>query len=116
MTEEKPLPQVIIIFMIFTGLFFDLVSLIPFANIIIVPIAHGVFWYWFRGYGIQYFDRKKMKSKIAATIIEFIPVISVIPAWTLIVVITLVQSKLLTGVKVPAVAKAVVTKKPNLGV
>lgn len=93
-----------------TALLFDAVSIIPFANIVVVPAAAFTFWLWFKIHGIDigFTSPKRLLTMSTGSLIEIIPVISALPGWTAAVGITLglVYFEDKTGLKIPGAGTA----------
>lgn len=78
--------------MIGTAIFLDLISLIPGANWVSTLGSFFIFPLWFLFHGIPFFKNpKNVKRALGGTIIEAIPVISVIPALSFVIIQTVIS-------------------------
>lgn len=94
--EEKGLKSTTIGLMIGSALLFDgLQALLTpiFLGWAVGIFAFLTFWLWFRMYGISFMRPKRLATMGAASIIEMIPFLSVIPAWTFAVAYLAISSK-----------------------
>lgn len=67
--------------MIGIALIYDLISLIPFVNDFSEIFAALHFWLWFQLRGVSIFKSKNILAvQIVTVIIEFIPIVSMLPA------------------------------------
>jgi hypothetical protein len=107
--SNKRKPQrigiVSIIFLIITAIIFDLISLIPFVNIVSGLIAYAVFGIWFYILGVGFMNPKRFATAAVSAVIGFIPFLSMLPELTIavIVVILMVKSEDTLGIKLPGV-------------
>lgn len=80
-------------FLILAGVFFDVVSFVPFVNLITDFLAGVVvfpLWFWLSG--VSYTKNKKLLASGAITLLfELVPFISVLPGWTFGVVFNIVM-------------------------
>lgn len=115
MNEEKPKTKRLgmgesILIVVF-ALVFDLLSLIPFLNIVVVLVAQGLLALFFFLHGISVFSKKKAVTFTIGTVVELIPFLSMLPALTAqtiaIIILTNIEDK--TGLSVPSAS--VVPKK-----
>ncbi len=60
----------------------DLLSLIPFLNILTTPIIAFALWIAGLETGVEIFGKNRTAWTVAAIFIEMIPGVSFIPAWT----------------------------------
>lgn len=94
MNKESKISETTAFLMIFTALFFDafqaLIGWVPFVGNVMAGIigffAFMTFWLWFHMKGIKMMTPKRFGSLGLGTIIEMIPFINILPAWTLVVV------------------------------
>jgi hypothetical protein len=108
MAEEEPqktkLDWLTIALLVTIALLFDLLSVVPFLNIITNFIAWFTLGalFWFLGIG---FNFRKLIAPVISFVIEFIPLVSLIPSITLAVIITtlVVKSEERLGLKIPKV-------------
>ncbi len=117
--EEKPkISKSDFGLMLSVALFFDLtlglIQLIPFAGSIfamvfnVVPLTLFYIWYTFKG--VSFANKKNSVSFLGASLIEFIPVVNILPAWTAeITFMYLMQNK-------NSVISKAVNKVANVGV
>jgi len=74
-----------------------LIGIIPIVGqiigVLITFIATFSFWLWFKLLGVS-FDRKQSLRFLGGSIIEFIPILGMLPAWTLVVILMLSKEKL----------------------
>ncbi len=94
MQEKSQLNEATIFLMIFTSLFFDafqaLVGWIPFVGNVLAGLigffAFMTFWLWFHMKGIKMMTPKRFGSLGLGGVIEMIPYVNILPAWTMVVV------------------------------
>lgn len=87
------------------ALFFDglqiLVGWVPIIGQIISPIigffALITFWFWFKIHGISFSKKKRAATIGAGAIIELIPILNLLPMWTLAVLRIISTNKLKNG-------------------
>jgi len=85
-----------------TQAFLDLFHIIPIvgnifvavANWIISVLALFVFWFWFFINGVRFNSPKRMLTMGGSFIIELIPILDMLPAWTLAVVLIILTARL----------------------
>lgn len=65
------------------ALVFDGISLIPIVGSIVPVFGSLTFWLWFRMKGVDFNSSRKFVTSLSATLVEVVPVVNVIPAWTL---------------------------------
>lgn len=84
------------------AIFFDILSLIPFVNILTVFIGEGLLAIFFRIEGVSVFSAKKALPYLMGFVAEAIPAISMLPALTVetIVIIYLTHAEDKVGVSV----------------
>lgn len=91
----------------------DLLSLIPGINILVMIVGQGLIALFFSMHGVSVFSKKRGVTYTAASVVEFIPVLSMLPALTLevliMVAITRTEDKI--GIKIPGSSAASVVKK-----
>lgn len=83
--QEKGLQTHTIAFMIGTALFFDLLQFLlsfVFMGWLVGFFAGLTFWWWFRQHGISFNKASRWGSFAFVYIIEIIPVLGDLPAWT----------------------------------
>jgi len=110
--EKKHLGDITVFLMIFTALCFDgiqaLIGWIPiFGNILADLFSIFVFltfflWFWMNG--ISMMKPKRLLSMGGGTIIEMIPYLNLLPAWTMVVVYLIGTTKI----------KEIASKHPTL--
>ncbi len=79
--KEKKINTETFIYMLFVAIILDVISLIPFANFITLFVGNLIFLGWFYLIGIP-FNTKRVSSFGISSIIELIPGISMLPAFT----------------------------------
>lgn len=88
--------------MISTALFFDawqaLIQLIPglgqiFASLVAM-FAFMTFWFWFRLHGIKFSTAKRSAIMGGGFFIELIPILNILPAWTLAVTLVITDLRI----------------------
>jgi hypothetical protein len=97
-------------FLVGTALLIDtmqfLVGIIPILGqimgVIFTFIATFTFWLWFKLLGVS-FDRKQSLSFMGGSIIEFIPVLGMLPTWTLVIVTVILRQEF--NSKLPPILK-----------
>jgi hypothetical protein len=100
--EKDPLKPTAIFLMIFTSLCFDgsqaIIGWIPvFGNILADLFSIFVFltfFLWFKMHGIQMMTTKRLGSMAGGFIIEMIPYVNLIPAWTGVILYLISTTKL----------------------
>lgn len=100
--KEPKLSEITIFLMIFTALCFDggqmVVGWIPVLGNIIAGVvdlfAFMTFFVWFKMHGIQMMTPKRLSSMLGAGVIEMIPFLNILPAWTLAVVYLIGTTKI----------------------
>lgn len=101
MKEPRQLKDTTIGLMISVALFYDglqaLLQLIPVAGQILAGLvaifAFLTFWLWFRLNGIKFSTPKRSAVMGTGFIIELIPILNILPAWTLAVAIIVADLK-----------------------
>jgi len=103
-TKRQRINSVAIIFMVAIAIIFDLISLIPFVNIVSELIAYAIFGLWFYLLGVGFMNPKRFAVAAVSAIIGFIPFLSMLPELTVavIVVILMVKSEDRLGIKMPS--------------
>lgn len=92
--QKNEVDSVDIILMLLVASFFDLVSLIPLMNWVVWPIAWMTFFIWFKIKNISFTANwKKLLTVFGVSLIEIIPILSIIPSWIALVIITIVLDK-----------------------
>lgn len=118
--EDKEIKKVTATFMIVVALLFDviqaLINLLPFAGQILsffVSIfAFLTFYVWFKIHGTSFSKPTRALKFLGGFSIELIPVLNMLPAWTLAVVLIIGETKVKKIVgKVPGGEKLVKTIK-----
>ncbi len=80
--------------MLIFGILFDLLGLIPFVNVAIIFFAQCLFALVFWANGVKILEKKKLVTFLAASVIEVIPLLSMLPGITLEVIIISVISRM----------------------
>lgn len=102
MKEENPIKDTTIFLMIFTALCFDgaqaLIGWIPLLgnalSALMSIFIFLTFWLWLKMYGIEMMTPKRFGSLAGGGIIEMIPYINLLPAWTLVVIFLIGTTKI----------------------
>jgi len=105
--KERGLKTSTIVFMIVVAVFFDLLQwalVFIFMGWLAGIFAGLTFYVWFKTYGISFMKPKKALAMGGGFIIEMLPVISSLPAWTAAVTVITLDSKL-KKVLPPSLAK-----------
>lgn len=100
--EEKKLKETTIFLMIFTALCFDgiqmVIGWVPFVGNIVSDIfsffAFCTFLLWFYLEGIKMITPKRLTSMIGGGVVEMIPYLNLLPAWTMVVVYLIGTTKI----------------------
>ncbi|MBX4206527.1 hypothetical protein KW784_01950 [Candidatus Parcubacteria bacterium] len=95
--KEKGLSVTTVWFMIAVALFFDVLQglLIPVGIGFFVPIvSYPTFWLWFKRYDISFFSMKRAPVLGIGALIEVIPGLDLLPAFTFTVARIALASKL----------------------
>jgi|SRR3989344_9617789 len=96
-TEKKGLDNTTIVFMICVALFYDalqvLLALI-FMGWLVSIFALLTFYTWFKIRGLNFVRPKRAGLLGGGFIIELIPIINILPAWTLAIVLLALDSKI----------------------
>jgi hypothetical protein len=101
MEQEKELPNGTAILMIGTAILLDciqaLTGLVPIIGQIIGWLVDAValfgFWLWFKMHGISFSKKKRGLTLGIGALVELIPLINILPAWTLAVVRLVLTTK-----------------------
>jgi len=100
--EQKEIGSATAFLMIFVALIYDLfqliINLIPIAgqilSFVITIFAFLTFYLWFKIYGRSFVSPKRAMAMGAGVIIEIIPIISILPGWTVAVILLIGIEKL----------------------
>ncbi len=100
--DESKIKDTTIFLMIFTALCFDggqlIVGWIPiFGNIfadIVSFFAFMTFLLWFKMNGIQMMTPKRFGSLVGGGVVEMVPFLNILPAWTMVVVYLIGTTKI----------------------
>jgi hypothetical protein len=76
--------------MVIVALLFDLVGVVPVLNIVTEFIALLIFGLWFFFLGVGFMNPRRFATVLIATVIELIPIVSILPGLTVAVIITIV--------------------------
>jgi hypothetical protein len=85
---QKGLKSSTVVFMVVVALFFDVLQalLTPVVIGYFVPvIAYPTFWLWFRLHGLSFFTLKRAPVLGIGALVELIPGLDILPAFTLTV-------------------------------
>jgi hypothetical protein len=88
MQDKKGLSSTTVVFMIVVALFFDaLQALLMLVGIgwFVPIISYPTFWLWFRFRGLNFFSLKRASVLGIGALIELIPGLNILPAFTLTV-------------------------------
>lgn len=108
-TPKQKIPSSTAILMIGLALFFDglqfFLNLIPFvgnalSSIFVVPFAWLSFYVWFKIRGVDFVSPKRSLTLFGAGFLELIPILNVLPAWTLAVVALIITTRIKKGLKI----------------
>ena len=106
--KEKGLKVTTVWLMISVALFFDalqaLLTLV-FLGWLAGLFATLTFWLWFRMHGISFMKPKRLAVFGGSALIEVIPFLSILPAWTLAVGYLALSSKLKEVVPIAGIIK-----------
>ena len=112
--EKSGLKDTTIFLMIFTALLFDamqaLIGWIPFFGDVLSSLLSIfiflTFFLWFMMNGIKMVTPKKLGAMVGGGVIEMIPYVNLLPAWTLVVVVLIGTTKIKEmAAKHPTLAK-----------
>lgn len=112
--EKKGLDNTTIALMISVALFFDTLQalLTPLAIGLFVPIiSYPTFWLWFKFHGLNFFSLKRALVLGTGIIIEIIPGLNMLPAFTFTVARIALTNKLQEIVPGANMAKLDIMKK-----
>ena len=75
---------------------FDAATFIPVVNIIVVPVAWLTLWvmFWIKHVSIGFVSPKRLLTTSIGGIVEAVPMLSALPAWTVVAIINVVLSRL----------------------
>jgi hypothetical protein len=113
-SNEKGLKSHTVTLMIATALFFDALQAVLtliFMGWLVGIFAALTFWLWFRMHGISFMQPKRLMAFGGASLIEVIPILSALPAWTFAVSYLALSSKIKAVVPGADVAKLDIMKK-----
>jgi len=91
--EKREITKITMGLMVVVALFYDIVqiglSTLPLAGWIISPLvsvfAFLTFYVWFKTYGRNFMTPKRALAMGGGAIIEMIPILNILPAWTMAV-------------------------------
>jgi len=100
--ENKGLNSITIAFMIAVALFYDvfqvLINLIPILGQILSALiglfAFLTFYLWFKLKGLNFANPKRAAYLGGGFLIELVPILNILPAWTLAVTLLALNSKI----------------------
>ncbi|MCR4279209.1 MAG: hypothetical protein NUV78_00530 [Candidatus Zambryskibacteria bacterium] len=95
--KEKGLKSTTVVLMITVALFFDALQVLLtfiFMGWLAGFFAGLTFYVWFRMHGISFMKPKRLAAFGGTALIELIPFLSVIPAWTFAVAYLAISSRL----------------------
>ena len=94
---EKGLKKTTVVLMIVVAIFFDVLQWLftfIFMGWAVGIVAGFTFWLWFKFHGISFMQPKRFMAFAGSTLIEIIPFLSALPAWTLAVSYLAISSKI----------------------
>ncbi|TSC70551.1 MAG: hypothetical protein CEO12_272 [Parcubacteria group bacterium Gr01-1014_46] len=102
MDKEPQIKDTVAFLMIFTALFFDalqaLIGWIPMVGNVISDVisifVFMTFLLWFHMYGVKMMTPKRFTSLGLGGVIEMIPYVNLLPAWTLVVIYLIGTTKI----------------------
>lgn len=97
MPEKKGLNNTTIVFMIAVALFYDALQVLLtfiFMGWLVGIFAGLTFYVWFKMKGLNFITPKRIGTFSGAFLIEVIPFLSALPAWTAAVVVLALDSKI----------------------
>lgn len=113
--EQKELNNTTITLMIGTAVFYDalqaLLTLI-FMGWLVGIFAGLTFYVWFKSYGISFMKPKRFVTFSGSFLIEIIPFLSILPAWTLAITFLALETKIKKVL--PKSVQKVVSSTPGL--
>lgn len=91
--------------LIFVAIIFDLLSIIPFLNVITSFVAWLIFLVWFYILGVGFINPKRFATIAISFIIGVIPILSILPELTIAIIATIimVKSEDRLGIKIPSI-------------
>lgn len=100
--KDKGLDNITIAFMVSVALFYDvfqaLIQLIPFLGQILSSLigvfAFLTFYLWFKMRGLNFATPKRAGLLGGGFLIELIPILNILPAWTLAVILLAIDFKI----------------------
>ena len=95
--KEKGLKTNTVVFMIAVALFFDALQILLtfiFMGWLANIFAGLTFYLWFKLHGISFMKPKRMMAFGGANLVELVPFLSIIPAWTVAVSYLALESKI----------------------
>ncbi len=92
-SSEKHLDKTTFFLMLGTAILIDCITWIPILGTIINIVATLGFWFWFKINGIK-FNKNRATTLAIGSIIEIIPFLQILPAWTATIIVMYFQSKL----------------------
>lgn len=64
------------------------------ATWLVSAVAFFIFWFWFMLYGVHFNTTKRVASMGGGFLIELIPVLNALPAWTLAVILVILTARM----------------------
>jgi hypothetical protein len=130
-SEEEQIKGMTLVFMLVVAGFYDLIqfliSFIPILgqviSMLISVFAFLTFYLWFKTYGMNFMTPKRALTMGGGFLVELIPILDMLPAWTATVIILVGTTKVkelaaksaIGGVALTAVDKLASTRKESLG-
>ncbi|HEY0220967.1 MAG TPA: hypothetical protein VGC58_01960 [Candidatus Paceibacterota bacterium] len=96
-----------------TAIFFDLISCVPGFNEVTLIFGNMTFFLWGTMHGINFIKPKNLKRFIPEIIVEIIPVVSIIPAFSIAVFLMTSKNKTIKTMAQNTPTKNNVLKFPN---
>lgn len=91
--KEQYLDKTTFFLMLGTAILLDCITWIPILGTVVNIVATLGFWFWFRIHGIK-FNKNRVTTFAIGSIIEIIPFLQILPAWTATIIVMYFQSKL----------------------
>jgi glycopeptide antibiotics resistance protein len=97
MQEKKGLNNTTIVLMICVAIFFDVLQALLtfiFMGWVVGIFAFLTFYLWFKLRGLSFMKPKRLLTFGGASLIEIIPFLSALPAWTAAIIVLALDSKI----------------------
>lgn len=96
MVDDKPQPRIDNVtagLMVALAVAFDLLSLIPFVNIVVDVAALVSYGIWFAIKGVGFINPRRFATMVVTVVVEAIPALSVLPGFTVAIIATILMIK-----------------------